>query len=229
MLKELIKIANDLDELGLTGEADELDKILKEEYVDTPDTPILGEEGAEAHSATQRVRKALKETIGMPHLKTTFVDRNPGGDSEGSVFKEKQTLESLMKAEWLDYSHPNIAPPATGAFITQIPGTLGLIELASLDPATPISMEPGSKGNKPYVTVLVEKEDAPVEATEVEHTILIVGPFQDKEEIVYTFHPGDPIRPSSMRPSEATDNAKTAADAIALGFDYGKIKGIKEE
>lgn len=209
MFKELIKIANELDERGLTDEADTLDEIIGG-----------AEEGGDASSI---VIDAIERSAGMPHFEKTFETRNPGPDSEGSVFNEPQSVESLKAAKWEAFSHPDIKAPAKG-FSAQIPGKIGLVNLADLDPSTPIRMELGHKGEDEFVTTLIDKADAPLEKLEVDFTVMLIGPGEGGD-IVWTFFPGDPIMPSSMTPSTETESASTAQDAIDLGFSYGKVTG----
>jgi len=226
VIKELIKLANKLDEKGLFEEADKLDKIIEDstkEYESELDIPILGEDGADEYQAKSTVSKAIERSIDMPHFKNTFLMRNPGADSEGSIFNEPQTPESLMAADWKEFSHPAIQAPAIG-YSAPIPGSMNLIKLDTLDPQTPVRMEVGHKGESEYVTALLSPADVGQKGTPVNHTVILLGPSDDGL-IVWTFHPGDPIRPSTTTPSAETEAAKTVEDVIRLGFQYGKITG----
>lgn len=214
MIKKLIKIANKLDSLGLTEEADKMDEIIGE----------VTEEGLEEKSnASSEVSAAIKRSLDMPHFENTFLMRNPGAESEGSIFNEPQTPESLMSAEWIEFSHPDIGGPAIG-YEAPIPGTMNLIKLDTLDPQTPIRMELGHKGEIPYVTALLNPADVGQKGVPVKHTVMLLGPGEEGN-IVWTFHPGDPIRPSTTKPNSETEAAKTVQDVINLGFQYGKITG----
>ena len=216
MLKELIKLANELDEKGMTEEADRLDDIIEE----------AGEEGdpKSTGSSADTVRDAIERTMDMPHFKNTFLMRNPGTESEGSIFNEPQTPETLMAAEWKEFSHPAIMTPAVG-YSAPIPGTMNLVKLETLDPQTPIRMELGHKGETEFVTTLINSSDIGQNGVPVDHTVILLGPGEDGH-IVWTFHPGDPIRPSTMTPSPETEAAKTVEDAMSLGFQLGKITGV---
>ena len=83
--------------------------------------------------ATENVRAAIQRSLDMPHFKKTFLTRNPGPESEGSTFNEPQTPETLMQAQWSEFSHPDIKAPAVG-YKANIPGTMNLIRLTDLDP-----------------------------------------------------------------------------------------------
>ena len=224
MLKELIKLANELDEKGLTEEADKLDGVIQEiEPSSELDLPILEEEGASERYATEIVRAAIQRSLDMPHFKNTFLTRNPGPESEGSTFNEPQTPETLMQAQWSEFSHPDIKAPAVG-YKADIPGIMNLIRLTDLDPQTPMKMVPGHKGETPFVTALLSPKDIGVAGTPVDYTVILLGPGEDGH-IVWTFFPGDPISPSTTEPSPETKAAQTVEDAIKLGFMWGKVTG----
>mgnify|MGYP001414697206 CR=1 FL=1 len=276
--RELVSLANELDQRGLVREADTVDSLVikaasfipekvepfsvkiiggrfeggsgmvTDKYDDGVygidlDEPMHGSdrgfaseeqveeiapkaEGAAAiaaDDASSLVRAAIKRTQGMPHFEKTFLTRNPGPDSEGSIFSEPQTAETLMAAEWTSFDHPEIKSPAKG-YSAKIPGRLGLVKLSDLDPDTPVRMEQGHKGEDEYVTALIDSSYTSPEALDVSFTVILLGPSDDGD-IVWTFFPGDPVAPSVMTPSEETKSAQTAQDAIDLGFDYGKITG----
>jgi len=210
MLKKLINVANILDSRGLRKAADRLDRII---------TKLAEEQGDS--SASEEVRQAIDRTIGMPHYENTFLTRNPGDESEGSVFFEAQTSESLKAASWEPYSHPDISARARG-YKTNISGTFGLVDLNSLAPDTPVKAVLGHKGEDPFITMLIDKSSVPSDLTKTDFTTILLGPGDDGL-IVWTFFPGPPLAPSRTTPSAETEAVKTAADAIAIGFDYAKI------
>lgn len=276
--KELVSLANELDQRGLVREADTVDSLVikaasfipekvepfsvkiiggrfeggsgmvtdryddgvygidldepmhdsgrgfaSEEQIEETTPNAEGAAGAAPDDASSLVRAAIKRTQGMPHFENTFLTRNPGPDSEGSIFSEPQTVETLMAAEWTSFDHAEIKSPAKG-YSANISGRLGLVRLSDLDPDTPARMELGHKGEDEYVTVLIDSSDASPEALDVNFTVILLGPSDDGD-IVWTFFPGDPVAPSVMTPSAETESVQTAQDAIDLGFDYGKITG----
>lgn len=184
---------------------------------------LMEEEEASDSDASSIVSQAIKRSLDMPHFKNTFLTRNPGPESEGSTFDEPQTPETLMAAEWKEFSHPEISDPAVG-YSANIPGMMNLIKLKDLDPETPVRMELGHKGEVPFVSALVSAEDVGKKGVPVDHTVILLGPGGDGQ-IVWTFFPGDPIQPSTTEPSPETKAVKTVKDAIELGFEYGKITG----
>lgn len=197
-------------------------KIIKENF-ERSMKKLMEEEEAVKGDASSIVRDAIERTLDMPHFKNTFLTRNPGPDSEGSTFNEPQSPESLMGAEWKEFSHPDIKAPAVG-YSANIPGTMNLVKLTGLDPQTPLKMVLGHKGETPFVTALLSPKDIGQAGTPVDHTVILLGPGEGGS-IVWTFHPGDPIRPSTTEPNPETEAARTVEDAIKLGFMYGKVTG----
>jgi len=228
MIKELINIANEMDNRGLLKLATQLDDIILKFAEDDSDEVEAGiafealqaDEAVESE-ASSMVADAIDRSIGMPHFENTFVTRNPGNESEGSTFFEPQDAESLRSAAWEPYPHPDIKAPAQG-FRADISGTFGLVELSKLDPDTPIKMVLGHKGETPFVTVLIDKADVPSDLSKSEFTTILLGPGEDGL-IVWTFFPGPPIAPSTTTPSAETEDASVVSDAISLGFEYGKV------
>ena len=223
MIKKLIKLANKLDEKGLFEEADKLDEIIKDstkEYESELEVPTLNEDSADKYKANDIVSDAIERSMDMPSFKNIFLIRNPGVDSKGSTFDKPQTPETLMAAEWREFHHPDIQAPAIG-YSAPIPGSMKLVKLNTLDPKTPVRMELNDDG---YVTAMISPADIGQKGVPVSYTVMLLAPSDDGP-VVLTFHPGDPVRPSSTTPSAATRVAKTAEEVMCLGFQYGTITG----
>ena len=204
-LKGLVSVSNSLDARGLVRLADRLDKIIFKI----------------AEDSSAIVSGAIDRTVGMPHYENTFLTRNPGNESEGSVFLDPQTSESLKVASWEPYDHAEISAPAQG-YKANIPGTFGIVNLSDLDPETPAKSVLGHKGEDPFAIVLVDKGDVPNELTNTDFTTILLGPGENGL-IVWTFFPGPPVAPSRTVPSPEIEAIETVADAAALGFDYAKV------
>ena len=179
-----------------------------------------------ANFATETVRNAIWHSFDLPSFWSTFTVRNPGPESEGSTFLKPIKARDLLKASWEEYSHPAIIPPAIG-FTTAISGTMGIISLETLPPATPCEMRQEHKGETPFVSPVVAREYAlEREEIRVDFTVILLGPCSrpgHSDSIVFTFHPGPPMSPSTMRPDATTAMVKTTRDAIQLGFLYAKV------
>lgn len=165
-----------------------------------------------------RVRNALDATPTV-YLRQCLASRLPGGSACGSVFTDYADdfalLSALYAAPWEPFDHPDVASGAT-AYRAPLRGRLGLVALASLDPETPVTLEdPKGTGTLSAVVTGVHGE-------EVAHATLILGPSEGAE-IVYTFHPGDPVRPSSVRAEGMDGRRVTVAECRALGLDLAKV------
>jgi hypothetical protein len=227
MLKKLAQIANRLDYLGLTKEADVVDRfILKMAQME--EVEDLVEPEMEDDSSKARVARAIEASENMGHFIGALRTRNQSSESEGSTFKEEQTAKSLKNADWKPYEHPDVKAPAV-AFRAPIKGYFGIIELKDIDPETPVRIVKAHKGAE-------TPDGTPIEAAcivpaskvprpESNFTTILLGPGGDKE-IVWTFFPGPPIAPSSMVWSEELEAEVTnAGEAIAAGYKYGKLGG----
>jgi len=177
-------------------------------------------------SASARVAAALLASD-PAYVQKTLDQRNPGPKAVGSVFDEPQTAESLAAAEWVVSDDPGVVAPAVG-FRAPIPGTVGLVELAKLDPSTACVVKPTHGGAAAFVAAFVKRDAVPAETVKVGYTTLMVGP-KDKDngdltEVLWTFHPGAAVRPSTMAPSAETEAVTTVEQAIALGFGLAKVE-----
>lgn len=224
MLKSLVKIANKLDSLGLTKEADVVDREIVR--LAQMDEMIDLEKDEGSSDASSRVRRAIEASIGMPHFEGAFRTRNPSEESEGSTFREAQSPKSLMEANWSEYNHPDVKAPAV-AFRADIPGYFGIIDLSEFKLkknglATPVEIVKAHKGALEEAACIIPASS--VSRPEASFTTILLGPGGDKE-IVWTFFPGPPIAPSSMPWTQDLAGVTTVGGALDAGFKYGKLGG----
>lgn len=178
----------------------------------------------EEENDTAKVVAAIEKSKSMPHFQNTFLTRNPGPESEGSVFKTPQTPESLQAATWEYFNHPAVMSPAV-AYRANIPGYFGVVNLEELPPETPVETTLGHKGEDPFVSVLVEPKYVPDNLVEADYTTILLGPEDDGEYIVWTFFPGPPVLPSTSTPEDLQREVETVKDALEEGLQYAKVKG----
>lgn len=171
-------------------------------------------------SHTARVQAAIQNTP-EEYLSQMFNMRSAHHpENAGSVLDKHphEIRDVLMSASWEPHDHPDIQSPASG-FKANIPGRMGIVPLSSLDPSHPVDLE-DPKGTGQVSAVA---SDVPGDRTQVGHTTMILGPRRDGNgEQVWTFHPGDPIRPSEVPASAA--GGTTAGEAAKMGFDYAKVR-----
>ena len=181
-------------------------------------------------SDSARVRQAIKnlERIDPGYHEKMFKQRS-GHDSmaAGSIYDmpPEAIKDALMAAKWMPYAHDDIKAPAMGFITHDIEGQEGLIDLRDairdgiLKPTDMIEFsDPKGVGN-PSPTVKAKR------GGKTNKTIAILGPYPNtEEEVMFTFHPGEPVRKSEL-PSEMTGESMTVADAIEKGFRRVKVVG----
>ena len=144
---------------------------------------------------------------------------------KGSTF-EDFTLKSrlviaLCKANWREIQHKNVEKPCRCFVTTDVKsGRLGIVELSELpDDVVLVADDDNETG---YIELIAEG----IEPRTVEETYLIVGPTNDsKGEMIYAFHPGEPIMPSRVPADAIKPGTKLSkAEALKLGFELAKTE-----
>jgi len=142
------------------------------------------------------------------------------GQAQGSIYPgltPEELEERLLQANWEGYSHPAIMEGCK-AFRAEIPGALGIVSLAGLPSDTKVVLDDFKATKK--VSAVVQGVARPA----VDFTVLIVGrDAEDAPWMVWTFHPGDPIRPSQVPAEGLHGKVITVEEALAMGFDFAKI------
>lgn len=164
--------------------------------------------------------------LAIGHAAGLMKQRNPGPESLGSTFLDPMKWSELKATNWEPFDHPNIKPPAVG-YKANIPGKFGLIELSKLEDTTHVSLVDGHETG--YLSVSLKGETDII----VPYSTLLVGPAdydwetgetKDETEIIWSVHPGPPVRPSSLKIEAHSVRLITVAEARALGFEWAKLK-----
>lgn len=176
-----------------------------------------------------RIEKAVRNTgyVVPGYWEKTLNQRIAGSPTAaGSVyeqFEDAVTLESaLMVADWEPYSHSAIAAGCE-AFVALIPGRMGVVTLRDLPSDAVVTLDDRKGTGK--VSAVVKGVRGPA----VDFTVLILGREKDKEgneyEIVFTFHPGDPIRPSPVDATPGLHGKQiSVTEAISMGLEMAKVE-----
>ncbi len=180
-------------------------------------------------NANQRVENAISniKRIDAEYWNNTLKQRLFTGAGSVTYFRDNKQLETaLLESEWKEYSHPDITQGCTAFSTIDIPGELGIINIISLPMDTELTLDDRKLTGK--LSVCVDHNYK----VNTEFTVIILGFEEDDNEIVYTFHPGPPIKPSTLVgeiwygygiPISIRDGEKiTVADALNLGFTYAK-------
>ncbi|MCK9379119.1 MAG: hypothetical protein M0P97_03160 [Candidatus Moranbacteria bacterium] len=169
-----------------------------------------------------RIARAIDTTrrVVPGYFEKTLAQRLPktGAGSVVVGFESAEELErALMAAKWESYSHPAVMA-GTEAFITKdIRGLLGVIDLVDMPADSIVSLD--DRKNTSKVSCVVEG----VRGQDVDFTVIILGTEQD-EEIVFTFHPGAPVRPSQVQAEPGMHGRQvTVKEALGMGLQTAKI------
>ena len=147
-----------------------------------------------ANSVVQKAITAIAE-VDAKYWSKTLAQRVDGPEAAGSVvvgISSAASLEELLlKTDWEEYSHPDVMAECQ-AFKAMIPGRLGVTPLAALPKDTVVTLDDRKGTGKVSCTV------KGIRGQQVDFTVLIVG-TEDGREVCFTFHPGDPVRPSQIQ------------------------------
>ncbi|HQU07860.1 MAG: hypothetical protein B7X04_02205 [Parcubacteria group bacterium 21-54-25] len=163
---------------------------------------------------------AFTKVVDAQYWRKTLEQRLPGG-GVGSVILGVSTPEeleqALLEAEWEAYSHPAISEGCTAFRTRSLRGLLGVKPLAELPAGTTVTLD-DRKGTG-RVSAVVEG----VRGDDVDFLVLIVGE-EDGREIVFTVHPGEPVRPSSVQATPGLHGKKiTVEEALGMGLSTAKL------
>lgn len=165
-----------------------------------------------------RISAAIAATriVAPGYFEKCLAQRCSGAGSSYPLTVE-ELEKALLTAPWEPYAHPDVMQGCS-AFRAPLAGTFGLVDLRSVPAETPVTLA------DPKGTGFVECEVEGAKLAPVDFTVIILGQEKD-QEVVFTFHPGDPVRPSRLPSEGRSGQATTAGAALALGFVWGKLKG----
>lgn len=170
--------------------------------------------------------KKLQEIVNVTrklvpgYFESTCRQRLTGG--AGSCFEGISTIEemeeNLLKAKWSQIEDENVTEGCTAYVTTDIPGgRFGLVEIKDLPDETVLVADDRKGTGKVSLTVSGQK------GAYVQETYLIIGPEQG-EDVVFTFHPGPPVRESKVQTSELPHGTEISkAKALEMGFELAKL------
>jgi hypothetical protein len=168
-----------------------------------------------------RIAQAVEaiKTLDCGYWNSTLVQRLPSG--AGSIVEGFATAEDLEKglieAVWEEYSHPAVMEGCVAYKTHSIHGKLGVKPLAELPLYALVTLD--DRKNTGTVSAVVKG----VLGAEVDFTVIILG-IEDGKEVVFTFHPGEPVNPSKVQ--AGLDNhgkTVTVKEALGMGFETVKI------
>lgn len=169
-----------------------------------------------------RIARAIDTTrrVLPGYFEKTVAGRLPGSGAGSIVVgfeNTKELEEALVSAKWEQYSHSALMA-GTEAFVTKdIQGKLGVIELVDLSADAVVTLDDRKDTGK--VSCVVEG----VLGLDVDFMVIILGQEQG-EEVIFTFHPGDPVNPSQIQTKSGMHGCQVAvSEAINMGLGTAKI------
>lgn len=139
---------------------------------------------------------------------------------------EKALFETHLN-EWKPYSHDGVIPGCEAFRLDSemTVGVMGVIDVETeLFDMNQMWWQKDHTGN----IMLVYHQHWPNGGTPVKHAVVIIG-IEDGKHVVFTVHPGDPIKPSSLSAAEHSDlvgRTPTMADYRKQLVRYAKIAWI---
>jgi len=164
----------------------------------------------------QRIQAAIDNTrrLAPGYFEKCLEQRTSGSGSSYADSTPADLEAALVGASWEPFEHPDIMSGCT-AFKADLPGRFGLLDPTTVADDFMVTLA------DPKGTGFVEAECTAGRGPKVPHTIIILGQEQG-EEIVFTFHPGEPIRPSRLASEGRVGQIITAKEALSLGFKWAK-------
>lgn len=145
-------------------------------------------------------------------------------ESSYEVNSPEELYEQLISQEWEETTHTDVMPDCR-VFKTNLAGLEGILNLDKLsDDVELYAIDPKETGK-------IEMGAGKVEKNPVEETYLIVGKENidgKDEDVVFTFHPGEPVRPSEVETKDIPDGTRLSKEQ-AKGFGFDKVKYLSEE
>lgn len=173
----------------------------------------------------QKTKKVLPD-----YFNSCLRQRLADGIGSTTDYTTVEDLENaLMKAHWSPWVDRTgvLAPGCRAVITTDIPGHHGMLDLADFKQDDVCHFNDFKKTG--YLSLCINTDMR----KDVGFIILIIGPEDGLGEVMYTFHPGNPVPASTFKagePNEKTGKAYkdgdeiTVAEAMKLGFKHVKAE-----
>lgn len=185
---------------------------------------------------TEHVRKCISRTklYSLAYFMKCLQQRlDKIGKGSFYPYTDTEVLEKeLMSAEWEEFKHPNIARGCHGyiSYSEGLHGFVGVIPLSMLPAGTKCYLRDIKGTGTLSLCVKPVGNERGLVST---YTVLITGD-DGYGECMFTFHPGDPLKQSTLSSDGSNEHGLRDGDeisvewAISLGFKHAKlIHGVK--
>lgn len=162
----------------------------------------------------------------ITYLDSMLNQRIEGSTNAGSSYpmEKNELLQALKNGDWEEIEHPEVQEGCR-CFKIPLKGLEGILDVEELDDNTRFfAMDPKKTGKISIGAANVKKK-------EVNDTYLIVGKEEidgNKEDVVFTFHPGEPVRPSIVDIDTIRDGEVLDKDKLAK-YGFSKVKFMSDE
>lgn len=170
----------------------------------------------------RRIIEAIENTP-ADYLASCIAQRC-GDSAQGSTYalEPDEVRAALLSEQWVQRDHPEVKAPCVAFVAPRWRGKVGVVPLDALNAIVRLE-DPKRTG---YLSAVVHHTaDLPCSISGDRETWLILGPHEGHEgrEVLYTFHPGEPVPPSQVSASEIMPGALMfASEARALGLTHAK-------
>lgn len=173
----------------------------------------------------QKTKKVLPD-----YFKSCLQQRLATGIGSTTDYTTVEDLENaLMTANWSPWIDTAgvLAPGCRAVITTDISGHHGMLDLADFNPDDVCHFNDFKKTGFLSLCINTDKRQ------DVGFTILISGPEEGLGEVVYTFHPGNPVPASTFKVGDVHEETGkaykdgdeiTVAEAMKLGFKHVKAE-----
>ena len=140
----------------------------------------------------------------------------------GSILEDGiKTMEDIQRAltsaNWVEFHHHDLIPGTTAFKTSDIVGRLGVVSLDGMNDESVVTLD--DRKNTGKVSCTIKGTLGP----KVDHTVIILGDEGGKE-VVFTFHPGDPVRASQVTCEPGMHGQeRTVRQAREMGLTTAKI------
>jgi len=174
-------------------------------------------------SNLSRIAKAVENTKAVVpgYFESTCAQRaSLDPKAAGSIVEgitASKLEDKILNVEWEEYSSPSALPGVTVFKTRDISGRLGVVDLSLLPNDLTVTLNDSKNTGQVYAVM------NGVLGPKVDFTVIILGEEQGKE-VVFTFHPGDPVNPSLVQMDPEMDGLEiTVEEALEMGLETVKI------
>ena len=170
----------------------------------------------------ERIKNAIANIKQLlPEYWEATVNSRTPGKSVGSVFDFEDIEKILFEDRIDDWEEnrecPNLMPGCTAFTLQNVNGHIGVVDLSELDSEMVLDIIDNKRTGKAKLLAHVGQ------GPEVNFATLILGEEQGRE-VIFTFHPGEPIKPSEISIDVLEGKTKvTVKEAMALGFTTANV------